>query len=477
MNKFTRILSGFIIFLIFVLLCSSCGHQKKEVKTPKYVFLFIGDGMGSNQVALTEAYLANITGEIGFRQLTMTTFPVFGQCRTYCKTRQITDSGAAGSAIACGEKAVVESISYYDDNENKDTKSIAKIAKENGAKVGIVSTVSLNHATPAAFYATSANRNSYYEIGLQLADSNFDFFGGGAFYEENGKEHDAENLFTIAEKKGYFLTRSLDNVSNSNSKVIFTNSVLLNEGEMPYCIDRQHLGGNTLSEIVESGIKFLDNPNGFFMMVEGSQIDWACHENDAATIVKEVIDFDNAIKTAYDFYLEHPDETLIVVTADHETGGLSLGISANFYQSNFALLDKPQCSQKYLSKVISDYKKENDNYKIEDIFNIVEKEYFSNTLEFTDIELKQISDAFSYYFYKKPNLTWHEAYPLYGDYNPISMTFTKIINNRASVGFTSMSHTGADVPVYTIGVGAEEFAGSINNTQIKEKIIKLSNWQ
>lgn len=476
MNKFVKFSLVIILFSIISIISFSCLEKEEKIKIPKYIFLFIGDGMGSTHVALTEAYKANINGQIGFEKLTMTNFPAFGQCKTYCKNRQITDSGAAGSAIACGEKAMVETISYYENTENNNTKSIAKIAHENGLKVGILTTVSIDHATPAAFYAISKNRSSYYEIGLQLPENDFDFFGGGGFYYPNGKTVNEKSLTSIAQESGYKIYNELKDISKEDEKVVFINPVLLPEGEMPYAIDRENYGGANLADIVKSGINFLENPDGFFMMVEGGKIDWASHENDAATIINEIIDFDNAIAEAYKFYLNHPDETLIIVTADHETGGISMGIGANYYESNFAILNDQKCSQSYLASLISSYKKNTANYQLQDIFNIVERDFYQTSIEFTEAELKLINNAFDYYFYNKTNLTGGELYNLYGGYNPISITFTNILNNRASVGFSSRSHTGADVPVYSVGVGCDKFSGSMNNIEIKEKIAQIKNW-
>ena len=192
--------------------------------------------------------------------------------------------------------------------------------------MGIATSVGIDHATPGAFYAHQPDRNMYYEISLDLAKTGFDFYAGSGF-----NCRDTQKIFAAIEQAGYTIARGTDEYKE---KCDDAQKMLLIQEEgylpfsLPYAIDRKE-GDLTLAQITESAIDFLteDNRKGFFLMVEGGKIDWACHDNDPATVVNEVIDFDNAIKVAYEFYQKHPKETLIVVTADHETGGLGLGNS------------------------------------------------------------------------------------------------------------------------------------------------------
>lgn len=239
--KFNKIIISILVISLSLLVFSCCGPQdkSKDEKKIKYVFLFIGDGMGNPHVNLTEAYNKSINNELGFEPLTMTKFPVHGQCYTHCKNRLITDSGAAGSAMACGEKANVGVISYWDDIPDEERPlSIAEIAKFNNFKVGIISTVSIDHATPACFYAESESRKKYYKIGKQLPKSDFDFFGGGGFKYPIGRDEDKENLYDIAAEKGYNRTSLLSEISKEDDKAFFVNETILSDAEMPYAIDR-----------------------------------------------------------------------------------------------------------------------------------------------------------------------------------------------------------------------------------------------
>ena len=248
---------------------------------------------------------------------------------TFSATNSVTDSSAAGTALATGAKTYNGAIGM-DDNKSV-LQSVAERAKKSGKKVGVTTSVSVDHATPAAFYAHQPDRGMYYEIALDLPKAGFDFYAGGGFLKPTttADKKEAPSIFPIFEEAGYTVARGLDEYK---SKSVQADKMILIQKEgaepscLPYAIDRQE-GDLTLAEITESAISFLTKGSnkGFFLMVEGGKIDWACHGNDPATAFEEVVDMDNAIKVAYEFYKKHPKETLIVVTADHETGGLGLG--------------------------------------------------------------------------------------------------------------------------------------------------------
>ena len=300
----------------------------------KYVFYFIGDGMGANQVLLSEMYRSAIQGQpLGRVQTLMTTFPYSGHASSYSATNGITDSAAAGTCLATGTKTRNGMLGLDADSARLTT--IAEELKAQGWGIGIMTTVAIDHATPAAFYAHVPNRDKYYKIGQQLPESNFDFFGGAGFHHPQGKHDDKKtNLYRLAEQSGYTIAHGLEEASSitSSRDHVISKLILVQPGDsglhhgsnLPYAIDRKP-SDLTLAQIVSTAIPFLDaRYDKFFMMVEGGMIDYACHGDDAATAIGEVWDMDEAMRVAYDFYLAHPDETLIVVTADHETGGLAL---------------------------------------------------------------------------------------------------------------------------------------------------------
>lgn len=421
------------------------------VNAQKYVFLFIGDGMGQSDVDLYEAYLAEKDGKEGFVQSNISKIPLLSMCTTHCKNRRITDSGAAGSAIACGQKFNVGEIAYSETGNQP--KSIAKVAKEKGMKVGIISTAPMNHATPASFYANQPTRKNYYQIGLQLSESNFDFFGGGGLLKQTGNKKDEKDLMTIYQESGYLTFTSLKAIASMkshNNKVIFTNETLDRDASIPYMIDREDLPNNSLAEIVETAIVHLDNPKGFFMMVEGGKIDYAAHDNDAASIIGEMEDFDNAIAEAYKFYLQHKNETMIIITADHETGGVSLGIADNGYESDFGILSKQKMSMSKFGTIIKKQTKNEDNVSLKEYTYLASKYFMGIEMDFSADEQAILNEAYAA-INAKSNRAKDEAKSKYNGNNPMAYAFCQIMNRRASVGFTTNAHTCAKVPVYAVG--------------------------
>lgn len=309
-----------ILLLVFLML-ASCAKKGKE---PKYVFFFIGDGMGLGHVEATCAALAGQRGVIGFDDLSFTKFPVITYVTTNAATRLITDSAAAGTALATGTKTYPGAIGV--DTTKQPLKSIAYDMKDWGRKVAIITTTNIDDATPSAFYAHQPNRGMHKEIARDLPKSGFNLFVGGGFSDPAG-------VIDSLPINGYTYVRGRD-AELKGDKVVW------NEREgagtsIQYAINRTK-EDMTLPEVVEKGIDYLGGAckEGFFMMVEGGKIDWAAHSNDAPAIVREVIDFSEAVQKAVDFYNQHPDETLIIVTADHETGGLTLGRNDRAYSSN-----------------------------------------------------------------------------------------------------------------------------------------------
>ncbi|MDR0419994.1 MAG: alkaline phosphatase [Prevotellaceae bacterium] len=321
--------------LCIVVLFSACSVQNS--KKAKYIFLFVGDGMGIAHVTLTEAYLADKAGEIGSEYLSFSKFPYTGFVTTYSASHFTTCSSASGTAFSTGYKTKNHMLGIAPDSITK-LKSVTYKLKENGLKIGVSSNAGINHATPASFYASNISRTAYYDIGLQLWQSGFDFFGGGSFIQDKGKTKDLQSLEEITKNNGYTVTRGIKEISDVSENTSIDKVVaFFNESDdvqnLSYAINRKP-GEAKLSDIIEAEIKFLKarENKGFFIMAEGGIIDWCAHDNDAAGVVKEVIDLSEAVQIAVDFYNKYPDETLILVTADHETGGLILR-NSNGYAS------------------------------------------------------------------------------------------------------------------------------------------------
>ena len=313
-----------ILIALAMLSAAGCKQGCREGQQADYVFLFIGDGMGFGAVSVTETYLAQTdSATIGMGQLAFSSFPVMGAAATFSANRQRTDSAAGGSALSTGEKVNNDSIAIAPDGDT--LTSISYKIHAAGYKVGIAATVCIDHATPAAFYGRTAARGNYYEIGSQLGATGFEFFGGGDF---NRPDQEQPDCFSRAADAGYAIAYGRDEFAQKkgSDKVVFfqkrENGRATNQ--LPTRLERLQRNNPddiTLAELVRGAIDVLDNPKGFFLMAEGSMSDWAAHSNDVAGLVNETIDMSDAVEVALEFYRKHPDNTLIVVTADHETGG------------------------------------------------------------------------------------------------------------------------------------------------------------
>ena len=296
----------------------------------KYVFYFIGDGMGVNQINVTETYLAALKGKIGFEPILMSSLPVVGMVNTYSATNGVTDSAAGGTALATGKKTKNGAIGVLEDLATP-CNSIAVWAQKAGAAVGVATNVAITHATPASFYGHQRDRNMYWELGQDLCKSGFDFFAGCDFHKPNTKEGQP-SLREQAKAAGYTILtggyKEYQKKGRKADKLIMLQSDYqnekLNSDHIPYALD-QDKNDLTLEQITRAGINYLmsKQKNGFFFQIEGGMIDYACHRNDIGNVVSEVLDFDKAIEAAIRF-AEKDGNTLVLITADHETGGLSL---------------------------------------------------------------------------------------------------------------------------------------------------------
>ena len=464
--------------LLFALVLLSCYWSFAQ--QAKYVFYFIGDGMGVNQVQGTELFQGELKGEIGISPLCFTQFPVSTVATTFSATNGVTDSAAAGTALATGNKTKNGAIGVLKDLETP-VNSVAVWAKNSGRRVGIATSVSVDHATPAAFYAHEAGRSSYYNIGADLYRAGFDFYAGSDFVEpENQKDKNAKNLYKMADEYGYCIARGYNEYtkkSDKADKMILFQSKEASEKDrsaIPYAIDRTEKD-LSLEDITRSAIDFLskDMSKGFFLMVEGGKIDWACHSNDAATAFREVQDFDNAIKIAYEFYKQHPDETLIVVTADHETGGIVLGTGQ--YKLNLKALESQEMSESGFTKVLNAMRKK---YKNNVPWEVVKESLEENFGFWDEIKLTEKQEERLLSVYEK-TLKGQKAKMEKSEYaqdEALAAEAKRIISETALIGWTSGGHSAGYVPVFAIGAGAGNFSGRLDNTQIPALIAKAAGY-
>lgn len=458
-----------IISLFFVLCTLSLFAQAK------YVFYFIGDGMGTNQVLAAEMYRSAIQGEpLGRVQTLMTTFPYSGHASTYSKSNGITDSAAAGTCLATGKKTTNGTLGL--DEKGEHLKTIAEELKEQGWGIGIMTTVAIDHATPAAFYAHVPERNKYYKIGLQLAESKFDFFGGAGFHHPQGKKDDKDlNLYRNAEQAGYTIAHGIEEAEKfmDADKMILvqaTDDQGAKHGDnLPYAIDRKD-GDLTLAQIVKTAIPFLEKRyDRFFMMVEGGMIDYACHSNDAATAFGETWDMDEAMRIAFEFYKVHPEETLIIVTADHETGGLALGNSD--YTLHLKELQNQKCSLGALSDMFTQLFKANKKPAWSDVKKIYKEQLgFWDSVNIESDEEKELKATYQEVLKGKAK----DTKTMYKNINKLGDAGVALLNKKAHIGWTTHAHSAHAVPVFAIGAGAEQFTGWHDNTEIAPMILKAA---
>ena len=486
---------AFVLTLVLaaVLALAGCKQEEKKAETSapqikvaeaatapqaKYVFFFIGDGMGLPQRAATNEYLG--------RKLVMDEFPAQGITTTHAADRFITGSAASATALCTGSKTNINYIGV--DKDLKPLKTIAEMARDKGMKVGIVSSVSIDHATPAAFYAHVKTRKMYHEIDHALAESGFDFFGGGGFKDPQGKsklkkDPEAKVLGDALEKaraNGYRYVNNKNDflaLKSGDGKVIAVNEWLQDDEAMPYVLDMT-AKDITLPEFTGKAIEMLDGDKGFFLMVEGGKIDWACHANDAAAAVTNNVSFDDAVKVAMRFAAKHPDETLIVVTGDHECGGLTLGFAGTKYESYYDVLSGQKVSfQKFTDEIMKDFRTQGGDFEamkplITRYFGLkFEGDASSDRMVLQAHEIAQIQSAFNRSMSGEDKAGGGE-YVLYGDYDPLSVTLTHVLNGKAGLGWTSYQHTGVPVSTSAMGVGAELFNGSYDNTDVAKRIMK-----
>jgi len=279
---------------------------------PKNIILLIGDGMGITQISAGMYMNGN--------KLHLEKFPIVGLHKSYSSSHLVTDSAAGATAFACGVKTYNGAIGV--DQDTTRVKTILEIAEDKGMATGMVATSTIVHATPASFIAHQKERHMYEEIAADFMDTEIDFFVGGGKKYFDRRESDERDLYKEMEDNGYVVADYFKHDLIKSELSWKKNFAYFTADNDPLQVSQ---GRDYLYAASKMGMSFLNrhSEEGFFLMIEGSQIDWGGHANESNYIISEMIDFDRTVGAALDFATKNK-ETLVIVTADHETGGYSI---------------------------------------------------------------------------------------------------------------------------------------------------------
>ncbi|MDE6196251.1 MAG: alkaline phosphatase [Muribaculaceae bacterium] len=437
-----------------------------SAQSPKYIFYYIGDGMGMGPVTAAETYNRTVLGNA--TPLPMMQMPVVGWSMTYSASSIITDSAAAGTALSTGNKTRTYMLGMLPDST--EVFSIAGELQKMGYGIGVTTSVAPDDATPAAFYAHVPDRNMFYEIGTHMAHSGYDFFAGAGIrgYRKNDKDTDLAEIFR---SEGMQVVYGPDGIGTIDSeRVLLVNPKGSKEWNIGYTIDSIP-GVLNLPLIASTCLGHLEknSPEKFFMMVEGGNIDHALHANDGGAAIKEILNFNSALEVAFDFYRQHPDETLIVVTADHDTGGMAI-VKQKTPGGGLANIDYQKVSKEEFSDYCKSILRSRMVYKWSDMHDyLADKLGFFTHIKLSDEQEAKLKALFDKTFEMRNSA---DQKTLYASFNEFAVEVFRLFNDAAGLAFTTTSHSGNPVPVFAVGVGAERFKGFNNNIDIPKAILE-----
>lgn len=432
------------IALVFAVLLSISGVDvaAHDDNQPVNVIYFIADGFGP--ASLTLARISS-DGELALDRI------LTGSVGTGATNSHVTDSAAAGTALACGIKTANGRIGMTADEQP--VGCLLEAAQGRGMNVGVVTTTRLTHATPASFFARVPLRSMEDVIGEQMLDSNVDLLlGGGRSYllgGSEGRRPDDRNLIREFVDAGYGLVEDRESLSNVSSLPLLG---VFASGEMSYEIDRHTTDQPSLAEMTDKAIEQLStSDSGFFLMIEAGRIDHAAHGNDAAAHLYDILAYDEAVRVALEF-AERDGRTLIVTTADHETGGMTIGRD-NRYEAFPEILKSTTMS----SGRMSEYAREragDDPLTVDLLAEIISE--VSPITELTEQDVEDLESA-----------AISES-----SYQP-GRTMAIIIGRHALIGWTTGGHTAVDVTLHAFGPGSDRFTGHIPNHEVALRIAEV----
>ncbi len=466
--------------LTIVLLLGSLGAQSSQLMAqadsdagPVGVIVFIGDGFGPNQYALLQDYREILQGEPSPMQDFSENEALLGLLDTSPVGTVVTDSAASATAMACGVSTLNGRVGM--DAGGKSLETALERARKNGWATGLVTSTRMTHATPACYAAHVPSRGMEVVIAQQMIDSGVDLMlGGGArfFVKAGTKQGDVlegihrpneegssdNDLVTYAREVGKMtVVGTMDGMYGAPSSGRILG--LFSKSHLPYEIDREELGLETvptLGEMVDFAINRLSARGNFFLMVEGGRIDHAGHANDAATMVKESVAFDDAFGVALDYYRTRPETTSLMVTADHETGGFAVSYDASRKsrtpKQELSWLDRQPVSFEYLASVVG-------TTPIDELLE-----------EHLGLELS------------KEELALFEEVTVSGSATSLFFThlgrqpsavMAHLISRRTGLIWGTGGHTDAPVFILAAGPGSDQFKGMHSNTKVGEVLLSL----
>ncbi len=476
MKKQTKLIIGLalsVISLCFSILLLTDAIPTSP-KQPKYIFYFIGDGMSFNHILGAEQYNTIKEGKNEIERFNFSRFETRNFVTNYSTSNPVTDSAAAGTALATGVKTANSFIGV--DAEGNELRTLADVASERGYMVGLVTNVGINHATPSCFYGHTSDRFGFPKLIDDYIASDVAFIAGSTIMDmKSGPQDPKYSPVTTAElaerirKAGINLTLDVEEAAKTSGKRVALVANDKKNEHVPYVIDRKGDEEHTLLNHSKAAIEFLSREakDGFFLMIEGGKLDYAAHEQDAVTTFCEVNEFAQAVQLALDFAKQHPDETLIVVTSDHETGGMSLGWDHYEIRMNMLMAQKTSAVQltKIMQQMRAEGKRNWKDYKqlLSDHFGLW------SHVPITAEEERLLKDDFYNIFLKYGPM----VDGLYNKSEFIVYHAIRILNKHASIDWTSMYHTGMYTPIFTKGVGEKKFLECRDQTDIPKTIAKL----
>jgi alkaline phosphatase len=396
----------------------------------------VADGFGPVAVTLARECLQVSTK----RRLTLDSI-LTGTASTYSANSLVTDSAAAATALACGIKTYNYNVGVGVDG--KPCGTLLEAAKVKGMQTAVVVTSEITHATPASFTAHVLSRESVDTIGDQQMDQNITLILGGGLAIFNSTSRNS--MLAKARSKHYTLVLSKEELTRGNNLSLPLIG-LFASSHLAYEIDRNRTSQPSLAEMTNAALQLLsrEGSKGFFLLVEGSRIDHAGHVNDPGTEFREVVAFDEAVTVAVDFAAQHPS-TLVVVTADHETGGMTLGRDNIYAWDPLVVVNQRRSIEATVSLIAEQSLNINDAVAV-------------------------IQDSLGFVLSETEHSLVRTALM---NQTELPKLLSGLVSQRANIGWTTFGHSGVDVNVYAYGSGAEEFRGHLDNTEISKKIARL----